>query len=80
MALRPDLAKQYGRAGGPLPERGRGAFATWFWRAYDRGDTGIGIDRPAAGTLAAEAFKAGLRRRRVQPGLPVPGADETDTR
>lgn len=53
MTLQPDLAKQYGRVGGSLPEYGGGAFATWFWRAYDRGDIGIGIDRPAVGTLNA---------------------------
>jgi hypothetical protein len=68
----PDPARDLERRGGPLPRRNAaGGVHAAFWRGY----AGEGRGRKQVrlvGSAAAAAFLAGERRRRAEPGLPVP--------
>lgn len=64
-----DVIAGYGRRGGPLPRRGSGSIGAAFWRAYDLGPDQAGLRGGAPDSPAGRAFRAGLKRRRAEPGL-----------
>lgn len=64
-----ELIKSWGTKNGPLPNPLLGSHAAAFWRAYNLGPQQGGLRGGSRGSVADTAFRAGLRRRDVEPGL-----------
>ncbi len=72
MAAASDEIARYALKGGPLPQRGAGSASAAFWRAYKNGPDQTGLRGGEKGSVADRMFKAGLKRRKVEPGLEIP--------
>jgi hypothetical protein len=59
----------WGKAGGPLPSYPPGnVLSNRFWTAYQQGEAMIAM-AGERGSLASRGFAAGLKRRKVEPGI-----------
>lgn len=76
MQPKPDIIAAYAKRGGPLPARATGSIAGSFWRAYDFGPDQLGLRGGHPTSPAGRAFKSGLSRRLVEPGLTAPTPTE----
>jgi hypothetical protein len=75
-----DIVAEYAKKGGPVPTRATGSIAAAFWRAYDHGPDQPGLRGGHASSPAGRAFRAGLARRKVEPGLSAPTPTEQTRR
>lgn len=72
--MTPELIAAYAELGGPLPRGMTGSTAAAFWRGYTAPAERRGLCGGAKGSVADRAWRAGIARQKVEPGLTVADA------